>query len=42
MNRRRRRQTVIRVAMLLSGLVIIAVPYLWIILTALKRPVDAG
>ena len=31
-----------RGALLVVGLLIIAVPYLWIILTALKRPVDAG
>lgn len=42
MSRRRRRQTIVRVALLLGGLVIIAVPYLWIILTAFKRPVDAA
>ena len=42
MNRRRRRQLVLRVAILLAGLVIIAVPYLWIVLTAFKRPVDAA
>jgi multiple sugar transport system permease protein len=42
MRRRHRRQMVIRVTMLLGGLVIIAVPYLWIILTAFKRPVDAA
>jgi multiple sugar transport system permease protein len=41
-SRRHRRQTVIRVFMLVSGLVIIAIPYLWIILTAFKRPVDAA
>jgi multiple sugar transport system permease protein len=34
--------TTIRVALLVFGLLIIAVPYLWIALTALKRPVDAA
>ena len=42
MKRRRRRNTVIRLAILLGGLVIIVVPYLWIVLTAFKRPVDAA
>ena len=42
MSSRHRRQTVIRVLMLGSGLVIIAIPYLWIIFTAFKRPVDAA
>jgi multiple sugar transport system permease protein len=42
MNRRRRRQAFINVAILLGGLVFIFVPYLWIVLTALKLPVDAA
>lgn len=42
MSRRRRRQTVVSAAILLGGLVFIFVPYLWIILTALKLPVDAA
>ncbi len=42
MKRRRRRSTAVRLAILLAGLVLIAVPYLWIILTAFKRPVDAA
>lgn len=42
MSRRHRRQATIRLILLLGGLVIIAVPYLWIILTAFKRPVDAA
>ena len=42
MSRRHRRSNLIRVAILLGGLVIIVVPYLWIILTAFKRPVDAA
>lgn len=29
-------------ALLIFGLIVIAIPYLWIILTALKRPVDAA
>jgi multiple sugar transport system permease protein len=40
--RRKRLNTIIRVVLLLAGLVFIAVPYLWIILTAFKRPVDAA
>ena len=42
MSRRRRRSNLVRAAILLGGLVIIVVPYLWIILTAFKRPVDAA
>jgi multiple sugar transport system permease protein len=42
MSRRRRRNTIVRLVILLGGLVFIAVPYLWIILTAFKRPVDAA
>ncbi|MBV9327651.1 MAG: carbohydrate ABC transporter permease [Chloroflexi bacterium] len=42
---RRSRQRValgIKIAVLVLGLLAIAVPYLWIVLTALKRPVDAA
>lgn len=42
MKRRRRLTLLIRIVLLLAGLVIIAVPYLWILLTAFKRPVDAA
>ena len=33
---------VLRLALLAVGLVLIGVPFLWIILTAFKRPVDAA
>jgi multiple sugar transport system permease protein len=39
---RPRRLPVIRVGLLVFGLLVIAIPYLWIALTALKRPVDAA
>jgi multiple sugar transport system permease protein len=42
MMRRKRRGTAVRVTILLGGLVFIIVPYLWIILTAIKLPVDAA
>ena len=42
MKRRHRFTQFIRIMLLLGGLVIIAVPYLWILLTAFKRPVDAA
>lgn len=42
MKRRRTLYNVIRFIVLLAGLVIIAVPYLWILLTAFKFPVDAA
>jgi multiple sugar transport system permease protein len=42
MSRRHRRQSILRVVFLGMGLVFIAVPYIWIILTAIKRPVDAA
>lgn len=42
MSRHRRREQILRVLLLGSGLVFIAVPYLWIFLTALKLPVDAA
>jgi multiple sugar transport system permease protein len=41
-NRRRRQVAIVRVILLVAGLVIIAVPYAWIFLTAFKRPVDAA
>ena len=37
-----RRLTVISVVLLVLGLVLVIVPYLWIVLTAFKRPVDAA
>jgi multiple sugar transport system permease protein len=41
--RSRRRVTLgIKIAVLVIGLLAIAVPYLWIVLTAFKRPVDAA
>lgn len=40
--RRDRSQRRARIALLAIGLVIIAVPYVWIVLTAFKRPVDAA
>jgi multiple sugar transport system permease protein len=42
MSRRHRRRRLLSAAILLVGLVFIFVPYLWIVLTALKRPVDAA
>jgi multiple sugar transport system permease protein len=38
----RRVELTIKIALLVLGLLAIAVPYLWIVLTALKRPVDAA
>src|SRR6476620_8802534 len=38
----RTRLEVVRVFLLAIGLVLIAVPFLWILLTAFKRPVDAA
>ena len=40
--RHRRRNTAAAVILLLIGLVFVAIPYLWILLTAFKRPVDAA
>jgi multiple sugar transport system permease protein len=42
MSRRHRRRTRLNAVILIVGLVFIFVPYLWIFLTALKRPVDAA
>ena len=42
MNRHRRRTGIITALLLGVGLVFVIVPYLWIILTAFKRPVDAA
>lgn len=42
MKRRNRRQSIVNLAILIGGLVFIFVPYLWILLTALKLPVDAA
>jgi len=41
MRQRRLLSQVVRMFLLLAGLVFIAIPYLWILLTAFKRPVDA-
>jgi multiple sugar transport system permease protein len=40
--KRSNRLEALRLALLAAGLVLIAVPFLWIILTAFKRPVDAA
>jgi multiple sugar transport system permease protein len=40
--RRLKRWPMTRVVLLAFGLLVIAVPYAWIVLTALKRPVDAA
>jgi len=40
--RHRLRDSTTRLVLLSLGLLVIAVPYLWILLTALKRPVDAA
>lgn len=40
--RNKRRGAFVSVALLLVGLVFVAIPYLWILLTAFKRPVDAA
>jgi multiple sugar transport system permease protein len=40
--RRRRRGDIIRYILLILGLILIAVPFVWILLTAFKRPVDAA
>jgi multiple sugar transport system permease protein len=42
MKRRGRRGRRLAAGLLLAGLVIVMVPYLWILLTAFKRPVDAA
>ena len=42
MKRRNRALTAIRVSLLAVGLVIIAVPFIWVLLTAFKRQVDAS
>ena len=42
MSKRQRRTRLISLAILIGGLVFIFVPYLWIILTAVKLPVDAA
>jgi ABC-type glycerol-3-phosphate transport system permease component len=42
LRRRQRRGAAVAVVILLAGLVIVAIPYLWILLTAFKRPVDAA
>ena len=39
---RRRRAAIVTIVLLVFGLVIVAIPYLWILLTAFKRPVDAA
>jgi multiple sugar transport system permease protein len=40
--RKRRQLTILGAILLIAGLVIVAVPYLWILLTAFKRQVDAA
>src|SRR5258707_7677556 len=40
--RSRRQANAVTIALLIGGLVILAIPYLWILLTAFKRPVDAA
>jgi len=42
MKRRNSRQAVLRVGLLVVGLVVIAVPFAWVLLTAFKRQVDAS
>jgi multiple sugar transport system permease protein len=42
LKQQRTRLEVVRVFLLAIGLVLIAVPFLWILLTAFKRPVDAA
>ena len=40
--RSRRRNSIVTMVLLIGGLIVIAIPYLWILLTAFKRPVDAA
>ena len=40
--RTRRRRSAIALLLLILGLVLVVIPYLWILLTAFKRPVDAA
>jgi multiple sugar transport system permease protein len=42
MTRHRRTRSIVGASLLIAGLVVVAVPYLWILLTAFKRPVDAA
>ena len=42
MTRHRRMKSIVGASLLIAGLVVVAVPYLWILLTAFKRPVDAA
>ncbi|MEA2547287.1 MAG: polyol transport system permease protein, partial [Chloroflexota bacterium] len=42
LRQRRRRTAIVTAVLLIAGLVIVAIPYLWILLTAFKRPVDAA
>ena len=42
MTRHRRMKSMVGASLLIAGLVVVAVPYLWILLTAFKRPVDAA
>lgn len=42
MTRHRRMKSIVGASLLMAGLVVVAVPYLWILLTAFKRPVDAA
>ena len=42
MTRHRRMKSIVGASLLIAGLVVVAVPYLWILLTAFKKPVDAA
>jgi multiple sugar transport system permease protein len=42
LRRNRRRGAIVSMVLLLAGLVLVVIPYLWILLTAFKRPVDAA
>jgi multiple sugar transport system permease protein len=42
MRRSQRRSTAVRATILIFGLVLVFIPFIWILLTAFKRPVDAG
>ena len=42
MTSHRRLRTIVGAGLLIGGLVFVVLPYLWILLTAFKRPVDAA
>lgn len=42
MRRRRKGIVALRILLLLIGLVLLGIPFLWIVLTAFKEPVDAN